>query len=303
MSNLKIRDGFKGERSIIMPEIILRMAKADPVLSTLHITDIGYYPHATHHYRERKVPIDQCVLIYCVNGSGTYRVADRQYEVHANQFFVLPQMTPHAYASNDNDPWTIYWIHFRGSLAQYYAEGLEKPTDVSPNINSRIADRNDIFEDMFLTLNDGYTIDNLRYTSSLLHFYLGSMRYMPIYRKNHKKHNSENTEADTIISEAMRYMEENIGRQISLQELAHYTGYSVSHFSAAFKNSTGHSPLSYFNIMKVKKACELLDTTDMKINQISCMVGIDDAYYFSRLFTKTIGISPKKYREVEKFKI
>lgn len=47
--NIKIKNGFQGERSLIMPEMILDLAEADPVLRTLHITDIGYYPHATYH--------------------------------------------------------------------------------------------------------------------------------------------------------------------------------------------------------------------------------------------------------------
>lgn len=298
MENIKIKDGFQGERSLIMPDMVLRLAQDDPVLKNLHITDIGYYPHATYHYRERTTPIDQCVLIYCSNGSGNYRVNGKQYEVKANQYFILPAMTPHSYASNNDDPWTIYWIHFRGELANYYAEGAEAPTTVSTNLNSRIADRNSIFEDIFLTLSDGYTIDNLRYTSSLLHFYLGSLRYLPLYRKFHKKKDQDSEGAThTIINAALRYMEENLEKSITLQDIAKYVGYSCSHFSAIFKSSTGHSPLSYFNLMKVKKACELLDTTDMKINQISYKVGIEDSYYFSRLFTKTIGISPKKYRE------
>ncbi|MDV3106897.1 AraC family transcriptional regulator [Segatella copri] len=297
MNNLKIKDGFKGERSLIMPEMILNLAKEDPVLRNLHITDIGYYPHATYHYRERTEPIDQCVLIYCVKGSGKYSINGKQYEVKANQYFILPAMTPHAYASNNNDPWTIYWIHFRGNLADYYAEGAEKPITVSPNLSSRIADRNNIFEDIFLTLSDGYTIENLRYTASMLHFYLGSLRYLPLYRKYHKKEQQNDKEIDTVINASLKFMEENIERQVTLQDISQYTGYSISHFSAIFKSHTGHSPLSYFNQLKIKKACELLDTTDMKINQISYKIGIDDSYYFSRLFTKTVGISPKKYRE------
>lgn len=91
-------------------------------------------------------------------------------------------------------------------------------------------------------------------------------------------------------------MEENVERQLTLQKIADYTGYSTSHFSMLFHKGTGHGPLNYFNMMKVKKACELLETTDMKINQICSKVGIDDAYYFSRLFSKTVGISPQKYR-------
>lgn len=176
MEKIKIKNGFQGERSLVMPEMILNLAESDPVLRTLHITDIGYYPHATYHYRERAESIDQCVLIYCVKGSGHYSIESKQYEVKANQYFIVPANTPHAYASNNDDPRTIYWIHFSGSLAHFYAEDAEKPTTISANLNSRIADRNNIFEDMFLTLSDGYTLENLRYTSSLLHFYLGSLR-------------------------------------------------------------------------------------------------------------------------------
>ena len=44
----------------------------------------------------------------------------------------------------------------------------------------------------------------------------------------------------------------------------------------------------------------MLDNTDMKINQICYKVGMEDAYYFSRLFTKMMGMSPKEYRETKK---
>lgn len=297
MENIKIKDGFRGERSLVMPEMVSKLAEKDPVLSALHITDIGFYPHAIHHFRQRTAPIDQFVLIYCIKGSGKYQVNGKQYEVKANQYFILPAKLPHSYASNNNDPWTIYWIHFRGLQAPYYAEGATAPVTVSTNLNSRIADRNAIFEDIFMTLSDGYTIENLRYTASLLHFYLGSLRYLPIYRRCHKKDGMDNKKEELVITNAaLKYMEENLGKNITLHDIANYTGYSISHFSMIFKNNTGHSPLSYFNIMKIKKACELLETTDMKINQISCVVGIIDSYYFSRLFTKIVGISPKKYR-------
>lgn len=92
--NIKIKNGFQGERSLVMPEMILDLAESDPVLRTLHITDIGYYPHATYHYRERTEPIDQCVLIYCVKGSGHYSIDGKQYKVKANQYFIVPANTP-----------------------------------------------------------------------------------------------------------------------------------------------------------------------------------------------------------------
>lgn len=298
MDNIKLKDGFRGERSLVMPDMIRREAMADPVLSTLHITDIGFYPHAIHHYRQRTEPIEQYVLIYCIQGSGRYTIADKHYEVKENQYFILPANVPHAYCSNNNDPWSIYWVHFSGTLAPFYAENAGAPVSVSPNLNSRIADRNNIFEDIFATLSDGYTIENLRYTSSLLHFYLGSLRYLPIYRKCHKRTRGENGKDENVITNAvLQYMEENMEKPITLQDLARYTGYSISHLTMVFKSNTGHSPLNYFNLLKIKKACELLETTSMRVNQIAGMVGIYDSYYFSRLFTKIVGVSPKKYRE------
>jgi YesN/AraC family two-component response regulator len=48
--------------------------------------------------------------------------------------------------------------------------------------------------------------------------------------------------------------------------------------------------------MKIERACQLLTTTNMRINQICHKVGIDDSYYFSRLFKKETGLSPKQYR-------
>ena len=91
-------------------------------------------------------------------------------------------------------------------------------------------------------------------------------------------------------------MNENIEKKLRLDDLCRFIGYSPSQLSLLFRNQTGHSPHNYFNILKIQLACKLLETTDLKINQICAKVGIDDSYYFSRLFTKTIGISPKKYR-------
>lgn len=73
-------------------------------------------------------------------------------------------------------------------------------------------------------------------------------------------------------------------------------GYSQSHFSSLFKKKTGESPIAYFNRQKIEYACKLLKETDLKINQICFKIGIEDSFYFSRLFSKTMGMSPTKYR-------
>ena len=67
---VKLKDGFTGERALVLPRIIVDKMEEDPLTSMLHITDIGYYPKAKHHFRERKEPINQYVFIYCIDGAG-----------------------------------------------------------------------------------------------------------------------------------------------------------------------------------------------------------------------------------------
>ncbi len=291
---LKIGQGFTGERSICLPDMIKKASSKDPFLRRLYITDIGYYPHAAYHYRERTTPIGQYILIYCAKGKGWYKVREHQFDVKESQFFIIPSNEPHVYASNNADPWTIYWVHFTGEDAPYFGDNYWQPNDIVPGGDSRIADRNMIFEEIFLTLSDGYNKYNLYYSSILLYNYLATFKYLHLFRKYHKK--DERIDENNVVNATINYMSENIEKKLSLNQLAEYTGYSVTHFSLIFKNNTGHSPLNYFNMIKVKYACKLLETTDMKINQICGKVGIDDCYYFSRLFSKIVGISPKKYR-------
>ncbi len=293
----KLKEGFTGEQSIVLPEMIQRLSDSDIFLQQLHITDIGYYPHAMYHYRERPNGVKQYILIYCVKGSGWYSVLGKRHEIKEQQYFIIPQGEPHVYASNNDDPWTIYWVHFTGTMASFFGDNCYTPTDITTAKTSRIADRNSIFEEIFLTLSDNYGIDNLRYASSLLYGFLASFKYIKQFR-NYNTLNARLANND-IVSAAVRFMNENIEKQLTLSQIADYIGYSTSQFSLIFKMKTGHSPLNYFNMLKVQRACKFLETTDLKINQICSKVGIDDSYYFSRLFSKTIGISPKQYRKAK----
>lgn len=295
---IKKKDGFQGERAVVLPPMLVEMEEQDLMCKGLFITDIGYYPKAEHHYRVRDQGVDQYVLIYCVDGSGFYVVDGKRYEVKKNQYFVLPAYKPHEYGADKGKGWTIYWVHFRGIAAPVFAEGANTPQTINVTMNSRISDRINIFEEILTTLHFGEDIDDLRYASSLLIRFLASMRYIGQFRraKTGQQPFSASTDID-VVEQAIHYMRENIENSISIKEVLHYVGYSQSHFSKLFKNRTGMSPLSYINHLKMEHASYLLKTTDLKVNQICYKVGIEDPLYFSRLFSKVMGMSPTKYKE------
>ena len=172
------KDGFSGERTVVLPPETIAQEAIDPLIHCLYITDIGYYPMAKHHYRNRPEGIDQYVLIYCTDGSGWCTVNSHQYHIERNQYVILPVGVPHAYGANPDSHWTIYWVHFKGEHAAVYAEGAQTPQTISVALNSRISERNNIFEEMLSTLQQGTELEDLRYVSSLLHHYLASMRYL-----------------------------------------------------------------------------------------------------------------------------
>ena len=290
---MKLKDGFIGSRTIIVPQMVIKMMETDPLVSELFVTDIGYYPHAKYHFRERSTPIDQFILIYCVDGTGWYKCDGKERQVSAGDYFILPAGKPHAYGTLDKDPWTIYWVHFKGHLARFYAQGAEEPSSLKAELFSRIKERINLFEELFNSLGDNYCLDGLRYMSSLLHYFLGSL----IYVKHFRQSSIHKTDSSDMVSVVTHFMKDNLEKHLTIKDIADHLGYSTSYFSGKFKELTGHSPLSYFNIMKINEACVLLSSTNMKVNQICPKVGFVDPYYFSRIFTSIMGLSPMEYRK------
>jgi two-component system response regulator YesN len=100
-----------------------------------------------------------------------------------------------------------------------------------------------------------------------------------------------------IINQAKDYVTENFcDPDISLISTAKYVGMSPAHFSTIFAQSTGTSFINYLTAMRVNRAKELLENSDMKLSAIAMDIGYNEPNYFSHVFKKTEGITPKEYR-------
>ncbi|MBO4444615.1 MAG: AraC family transcriptional regulator [Bacteroidaceae bacterium] len=290
-----MKEGFKGQRQVLLPQIAFEIINQDKRLSLLHVTALGYYPRAKYHKVTRPNGAEQFILIYCVDGAGWYVLDGHRYEVNTNEVFILPPNRSHGYGSDFNNPWTIYWIHFSGTVAEEYAKGFLVPRSIDPGIQSRITTRNKCFEEIFSIMEQGFELSNMQYASSLLPLYLGSFQNLLSFRNSVLPGDSWHQMLD-ITDGLIHYMEETINRKMTKQDFANYCGYSVSQMSHFFKEKTGYAPMAYFTMLKIKKACALLKSSNYKIGQICFLVGYSDQLYFSRVFAQYMGMSPTQYR-------
>ena len=128
-----------------------------------------------------------------------------------------------------DSPWTIYWIHFKGILAPFYAQEASRPMDIQPESHSRISTRINLFEEIFNTLKNGYSNENLRYAFSMFHFYLGTLRYIQQFRN--ATANNDAAEDENVSELAIHYMKENMEKHLSLQDIADQIGYCLLYTS------------------------------------------------------------------------
>ena len=99
------------------------------------------------------------------------------------------------------------------------------------------------------------------------------------------------------VKNVIKYLKANIDQNLKLEDMARHFNLSASHFSKKFKQRTRYSPINYFLHLKVQHSCKLLNLTTMRISEIARAVGIEDQFYFSRLFKKVMNQSPKDYRQ------
>jgi AraC-like DNA-binding protein len=290
MRSLKVKDGFLGELQINIPrEVIVKQLRRQEFLNNLFITHIGYFPKAKYHYRERPYGCADNILIYCLDGKGYYQTERGNYFLKANQFFILPPGKFHIYQADIREPWSIYWIHFSGNIVKSLnnwlnTENFIEPTDII--FDKRIIEQ---WSDIYYTLESGFTKDKLAYSNLCLYrfltFFLCPQNTTPHIRKQNP------------IAESIAFMKSNIDKLLTIQDLATQMNYSSSHYTSIFKKTTDVSPIEYFNRLKIRYACQLLSQTDLRINEVADKLGYDDSFYFSRLFKKITGKSPKDYRQ------
>ena len=102
------------------------------------------------------------------------------------------------------------------------------------------------------------------------------------------------------INEAIRYIELNYQKNITVEDIAQNCGLNRNYFGKKFKEEFGKTPQEFLMRFRMTKATKLLENTQLSIGEISRAVGYNDQLHFSRAFKNTYGISPRQWRNTYK---
>jgi len=283
------REGFPGQKLLVVPRSIVRTALAAPVTGQLVVTDCGYFPHASHHGRVRPSGAGQAILIICSGGQGWAEIDGVSHVVRRRQALVIPRRTVHAYGADRDDPWTIWWVHLDGALVPdlLAASGATaaRPVLDIPSATPYTT----LITEVIDALEADHTLPSLLTASGAAVHLLTTLAGA-----------SRGSHIDDPVERTKAILATELSLPLSIEQLAAAVSLSPSHLTALFKRRTGYAPMQYRTLLRMQRAQVLLDTSDKPISVIAREVGYDDAAYFSRRFTALYEQGPRSYRHTAK---
>ncbi|MGL6175319.1 MAG: helix-turn-helix domain-containing protein [Cellulosilyticaceae bacterium] len=275
--------------SIVQSSTLLNTYTDLPYIQELMVTKAGFFQSAYDHSILREEGIDEYILIYCIDGQGWLGASTPTYTVNKGDIVLVKPHTIHTYGACPSSPWSILWIHFTGSNAHALTNHfrLQDPYFITsigyqPQL---IESFHHLIQTFSIELDSWLMLKSTTYLQHILCEII-TLEKLSYKQQSHFKD----------IRQVISFMKNNLSKKLSLEDFASIAKLSKYHFSRKFKDYTGHTPLEYFNSLKIKSACDLLQTTDLNINEISQSLGFSTPYYFSEYFKQTTGHTPSHYR-------
>lgn len=256
------------------------------------------YPMHTHSFAE---------LVIIHSGTGHHRVAGQLLPISAGDVFVILGDRAHGYEDLSDlhlvnllfDPALLEApVYDLSRLPGYHALFALEPQwrgegDVSAHLRldsarlDRAAGLVERIEDELKCREHGYR-------------YMAVMHFMQLVGELSRWYSGAQHPGARRLSRigaAIGYLEHHLDEAVTLDELTGLTDLSVSTLNRAFRRAVGLPPLAYHLRLRIRRACDLLRTTDLTVTEIAGQTGFDDANYFARQFRKAMGLSPSAYRK------
>ena len=270
----------------------------------LAVTTVGFqhvhpgddYPLSPHpagygFQENRRRVLNEYQLYYITRGSGHFESAScSRTRIEAGMMFMLFPGEWHTFAPDPETGWDDHWIGFNGNfMDDKIRTGFFtfKNCVFRVGVDERIINTYHEILDIAYEEKKGYQ----QLISSLAISIIGRIHYEDI------NHTYGDTYMTRIINQAKAVMKEEMASNRPLEEIANSLGISYSMFRREFRKRCGISPGQYRLELKLVKAKELLNNTNMSIAEISAKLHFECIGQFSTFFKKKTGVPPLEFRK------
>jgi AraC family transcriptional regulator of arabinose operon len=237
--------------------------------------------------RARPKGSGQSIVIVCIEGAGFCQLASGRHAVRSGDALVLPAGTNHCYGADDEDPWTVWWMHLAGS------DAAELVNATGATVDTPVLTLPDPARAMTL-IDEALTRMEQDESGSAMVAAAGAAWHLMAVLAT-----SWNTAAlgrKDPVSLALAQLQQHLADHLTVSDLAKGVGLSTSHFSALFRRALGCGPREYHTRLRMSRSRELLDSTNLPVASIARRVGYDDPFYFARQFRAVHGVTATQYR-------
>jgi AraC-like DNA-binding protein len=237
---------------------------------------------------------------YILSGKGRFlstndKGAEEIYSLEGGQGFLIWPHQQTFYTADEKDPWVYAWVDFDGLKARE----LVTQAGLTYNNPIYISKNNEEQEKMKNELLTIVNSQNSLPLSTIGHLYLFISAL--IASSSMRKKVTGSGLRDLYIREALTFIEQHYHENLGVEDIAVFCNLDRSYLGKIFKSVLNSSPQDFLIRYRINKSCELMKITDHTIAEISEMVGYPNQFNFSRVFKKTIGKSPRAWRNRNKY--
>ncbi len=273
-----------------LPHALVEEQRINKITSDLYLTEIGEIEVTSGSIWNSELTSNANLLAYCTKGNGIVQIGNEQIPISGEQFFIIPKKEIFKFYSVLDVDSRFLLAAFDGKKVRHLGKEFALVRNLIPSVNNMVANREMLFDEIFNNFSKGFHDENLEYVNLCFGHLLATFIYA-----NRTTEDIEE-ESSPVVRRAINYLGKNLHKKLTLNKLSAEVGYSPTYLSTLFRKETNYSPISYFSHLKILKACEFLDYTNMKVKEISFNLGYTDPYYFTKDFKKKMGMSPRQYR-------
>lgn len=268
----------------ILDEYIVSIPPAEKNPFNISLTGITY---KNPNYSISRENTSVTVVEYIISGTGYVECENAIYTVNAGDMYILQPYSNHKYYSDKLNPYQKIWFNSNGILLSE----LLRIYGISGKIIFKSANGYD-YMNKILKICENKTLTGDEINTRTAAVALELIAFL-----------AENDHKNTPKSEAVilkQYIDMNIEKNVTIDELSKQIFRSKSQTMRIFKNAYGHSPYDYLLSQRLLRANSFLQNTNIPIKDISQRLGFCDEHYFSNLYKKKTGMSPSDFRKAKK---